>query len=302
MQTRLVLLLMTSMIAPPTFAQESRDAVLLIDRSATTMSGARARLGFERFPREGEAPVWHDPTGRLDSVAVSLLAGGGLIGFGVADAHAQAQRNATIEPLRAALAQDGMLERLVRDALIRTAIQHGYVVSKVMHHDAMSAGAAARAIDAAEGHAIAIERYKGQPVVAFSWDDRQPLLAFQLRVYKERRGEPLKARELRAQGVRYVGRRAAASDAAAAFWSADQGARMREEIETALASMLEIASTEALDVPSIPGKETTMLTIDGEAQVFPGRLWKTEGALTFLYTADGGVTLVRTDAFDERPA
>lgn len=276
----------------PAHAQE-KPVVLLLDDSARTVSGARFRVGFEQLPIGDESAVWLDKTGKMDSIAVGLLAGGGLIGGGLADAHAQGQRNDSIQSLRTAVEDGKRLEKDIVSAIQASATAHGYAVSETYLAQSVDAGFVKR-VGQDDGEAVVVKR-DGYPLVMLSWDDRRPLLAFDVRRLK--RSEGMRGpviREKAAREVRYVGYPAPATAGAVEYWAANGGARFMAEVNSGLAAMLSLAWSNDIDVPSVSRKETVALRVGDRDLEFTGRLWKQEGPLAYVFNSDHGITVVRT--------
>ena len=276
----------------PVEAQE-KPTVLLMDISAYTVSGARHRVGFERFPTGNEEPVWSDPTGKWDSTGVALLGGGGLLGAGMADAHAQEQRNASIGQLRAAVEEGKRLQNLIEAALRASASEHGYPITDTFVAQSVGEGYVARAIPD-KGAALMVKRNSGAQLVMLSWDDRQPLLSLDVRRYLKSGGARLLVREQAACTLRYVGYPAPSTAGAVEYWVADGATRFMAETEAGLAAMLPLVWNTEIDIPSVSRKEKVTLRVGGQDLEFPGRLWKQEGALAYLFNGDDGITIVRT--------
>ena len=290
---RCVCLLLLLLLSAFRVEAQEKPAVLMLDVSASTVSGARYRMGFERFPIGAEKPVWEDPTGRADSTAVSLLAGGGLIGAGFGDAHAQEQRNATIQRLRTAVEQDKRLYNTIESALRTFASGHGYPISETFVAPSVAEGFVARAIPG-KGVAVMAKRDPGRQMVMLSWDNRQPLLAVDVRRYQKSDGGRLPVREQAAQTLRYVGYPAPATVDAIEYWAADGATRFMAETEAGLAAMLPLAWNADIEIPSVSRKEKVSLRVGDQELEFPGRLWKQEGALAYVFNGDDGITIVRT--------
>lgn len=275
----------------------AQPAVLMVDASGEQVSGARTRLGFERLPTEGEKAVWRDPNGKLDNIAIGVLAGGGLVGMGAADARAQAERNATLAELRSAMAEGERLTRLLYSALRESAEEQDYLVNRTIRADGLSEGHVGRALaDPADRIAIAAQKAGGARIVSLSWDDRQPLLAIDLRVYarEETSRDNARAREKSSRLVRYVGHSAPRAEDPRGYWSADNGQAFLAEVGMGLQRMLPLAWHPAPRVPKVSRKETVALQVDGASQRFPGRLWKEEAGAAYLFNADRGITIVAT--------
>jgi len=288
---RLFSLLLFFFAVIPAHAQD-RSAVLLLDDSVSTVSGARWRVGFERFPVGNEKPAWENPSGRLGATGVALLAGGGLIGAGMGDAYAQAQRNESIQLLRTTVEQDKRLYGSIVDATRASSSDHGYAISETFLAQGVAAGHVARAVKG-NGEALMVKRDSG-PLVALSWDDRQPLLALDFRRFKRSEGGRIVVREQAARTVRYVGYPAPSTAGAVEYWAADGAKRFMAEVEAGLTAMLPLAWSTDIDMPSVSRKERVALQIGEQQLEFPGRLWKQDGALAYLYNSDKGITLVRT--------
>lgn len=239
--------------------------------------------------------MWADPTGRWDSVGVALLAGGGLLGGGMGEAHAQAQRNGYLKPLRELAETDSRLRVMVEGALRASAEAEGYTVGKTVMAQDASSGYVPKAVTRDGGLAIVLQRSKGLQPVSMSWDDRQLLLALDMRRYKkglDTRGTP---REQHARTVRYAGFPMAEAAKGTEFWTTERTALALSEIDAALTDMLALAWVD-IAVPDVPRGEMATVAVDGQPQQFRGRIWKTEGGLTYLFNQDKGITLIRTAA------
>jgi hypothetical protein len=286
--------LFASLLSSPAVAQD-KPAVLMMEDSMTRLFGARSRLGFERQAAADESPVWKDPDGRLDSTLVSLAAGGGMIGFAVGDAHAQRERDATIQPLIDGVTQGDRLKTMMEGELRASVESHGYVIQRTLRADGMSKAHVYRGLTKpSDGLAIVVQQPKATPMVALSWDDRQPLLAFDLYFYERWEGKKLTVREKSRRSIRYVGYQAPAGQNPRAYWAANDAAAFVAEVQTGLRRILPLAWDTEIDVPKVPRKETTTLQIDGAAVVFFGRLWKQENGMAYLFNQDDGITVVAT--------
>jgi hypothetical protein len=272
---------------------DDTSAVFMLDTSIEQASGARTRLGFERLAAEGEKAIWKDPNGKLDNTAVALLAGGGLLGGGFADARAQSERNATIHELRDGVSENDRLKEVFRSELRRSAEGHSYHAEKVILAHGLSAGHVSRGLEIQEEDmAIALQKADG-PIVALSWDDRQPLLAVDMRLYERRvRGQGVREKARRI--VRYVGYEAPPGKDPRKFWSADSAARFLSEVQGGIRHMLPLFWDDSIDVPKVPRKETVAVQVAGTPRVFPGRLWKQEEGVAYLFNSDRGITIVST--------
>lgn len=293
---RWILLVLLSWVSVAQAADDAgKDVVLLIDRSVSTVSGARMRLGFERQLVEGETGVWVDPTGRWDSVGVALLAGGGLLGGGMGEAHAQAQRNGHLKPVRASAETDDRLRLMFERALRASVEAEGYSADRTVMAQDASSGYVPKAVTREGGLAVVLQRSKGLQPVSMSWDDRQVLLAFDVRRYRkglDARGTP---REQHARAVRYAGFPMPEAAKGADSWTPERTAVALSEIDAALRDMLAVAWV-TTEVPDVPRGEIATVTVGGQPQQFRGRIWKEAGGLTYLFNHDEGITLVRTAA------
>ena len=292
-----VLGMMLAACAASDARSEARNAVLLVEQLTSTVSGARLRLGFEAIPPEGTRAVWTDSTGRWDSIATQAVvtyAAGFLIGGAAGDALQQQQRNNSIKVLRDVAEEDGRLGEVFKRAATKAAVARDLNV--VGHFSATHAngGYIRRIVAEPGGWAVAIQRADGVPPVSVSWDDRQLLLAIDMRLYTLGRDELKTVREQHASTMRYVGFPVPQGSDAATYLSAEQGSRAFVEIESALDTMMALALATDLELPKVPRKERATVMVDGRATVFPGRVWKEEPGLTYLVTRDKGLTLVRT--------
>jgi hypothetical protein len=272
-------------------AAKEETSVLLLDDSASSVSGARHRLGFERFPIGEEKPIWIDPTGTWDSTGIALLTGGGLIGAGFGDAHAQEQRNASIELLRTAVEQGKRLQTAIDGAVRASASSHGFPIDETFVAHSVSEGFVLKAIPG-EGTAVMVKRQTGMQLVTLSWDNRQPLLAFDVRRLLKREGVRLPVREQFARELRYVGYPAPDAANAVEYWAKDDAHRFMSEVEIGLAAMLPLAWSTDLKVPSASRKDRVTLRVGDEQLEFPGRLWKQEAGLAYIANSDDGITIV----------
>ncbi len=282
-------------LLPGSVVAQDKPAVLLMEDTMARPFGARMRLGFERQAVAGESQVWVDPDGKLDNVLSSMAAGGGLIGFAVGDAHAQRERDATIKPLIDGVGKDDGLRTMMEDALRASVKSQGYAIHRAMRSDGMSkAHVYVGLTKPSDGLAVVVQQPKGIPIVAMSWDDRQPLLAMDVYFYERWEGKKLTVREKHRRAVRYVGYQAPAGQDPRAYWAANGGAAFAAEIQTGLRLLLPLAWDAGIETPKVPRKETTTLQIDGAPQVFSGRLWKQEGGMAYLFNDDKGITVVAT--------
>ncbi|KRA20394.1 hypothetical protein [Lysobacter sp. Root604] len=274
---------------------QDKPAVLMFDDSMDTVSGARMRLGFERLPAENEHPVWTDGS-LADDVAVALLAGGGLVGGGIAEARKQEQRNDSIAPLRQAMERGDRLRLLIDTALEGAVRGQGYTITQTVRSNSLSQGAVSRILTKPEdGMGIAVQRTPAVQLVTLSWDNRQLFLAMDLRFYKHGGGVRMPIREKGRRVVRYVGPQSPTGVDPLAYWSAQDGTAFLAQVELGLQHLLPLVWDETLDIPNVSRKDTTMLQIGQGVQTFPGRLWKQEGGYAYLYNKDGGVTVVATE-------
>lgn len=275
---------------------QDKPAVLMYDESADTVSGARGRAGFERLPASGEKPVWTDGK-QWDDVAVSLLAGGGIVGGGIADVRAQEQRNDSIGPLRAAMTRDDRLRKLIEGSLSGGAQEHGYVLTRTVRSYGLSQGSVSRVLTAPkDGTGIAVQNTPAAQMVTLSWDDRQLLLAMDVRFYRHNGSDRMPIRETGRRVVRYVGPQSPAGTDPVAYWSGQDGARFLAQVEQGMQRLLPLVWDDTLETAKASRKDTTSLQIGQSTQSFPGRLWKQEGGYAYLYNKDGGITVVATDA------
>lgn len=276
-------------------AAQGKPAVLMMEDSMPRVFGARNRLGFERHPAAGESPFWTDPDGKLDNSLVSLAAGGGLIGFAVGDAHAQRERDATIQTLIDGAAKGDQLKTIMEGELRASMESRGYTVKRILRADGMSKAHVKQGLtQPSDGLAVLAQQPMGLPILALSWDDRQPLLAIDLHFYERWEGKKLTIRETSQRGVRYVGYPAPTGQDPRAYWAANDSAAFVAEIHNGLRRILPLAWDAGIDVPKVPRKETTTLQIDGVPQVFSGRLWKEEDGMAYLYNSDDSITVVAT--------
>ncbi|MBA3485879.1 MAG: hypothetical protein H0T88_01595 [Lysobacter sp.] len=276
-------------------AQQQR-VVLMLDTSMEQVSGARLRLGFERLPADDEKAIWADPDGPWDSAAIALAAGGGVLGVGLGDVHAQAERHASIKVLRDALAQSDGLKEIFEHELGRSMGASGYQAHRTIHARRLDSGHAARGlVEPEDAMAIAVQKDGLSQIVNLSWDDRQPLLAIDLRTYARRDGDRgVTAREKARSVVRYVGYQAPTGQDPRAYWAADGAKAFTTEVQAGLQRMTPVLWDETLKVPKVPRKETVTVDVAGAPQVFPGRLWKQEEGAAYLFNKDGGITIVAT--------
>ncbi len=286
--------LFACLLSSPAVAQD-KPAVLMMEDSLARPFGARSRLGFERQAAADESPVWKDPDGRLDSTLVSLAAGGGMVGFAVGDAHAQRERDATIKPLIDAATKSDRLKTMMEGELRASVESHGYAIQRTLRADGMSKAHVYQGLTKpSDGLAIVVQQPKGTPIVALSWDDRQPLLALDVYFYERREGKKLTVREKSRRSIRYVGYRAPAGQDPRAYWAAHDASAFVAEVQTGLRRILPLAWDAAIEVPDVPRKETTTLQIDGVPLVFFGRLWKQENGIAYVFNQDEAITVVAT--------
>lgn len=286
--------LFACLLSAPAAAQE-KPAVLMMEDSLARLFGARIRFGFERHPVADESPIWTDPDGRLDSSLMSLATGGGLIGFAVGDAHAQRERDATIQPLIDGVTRGDRLKTMMEGELRASVESHGYVVKRVLRADGMSKAHVKQGLtQPSDGLAVLAQQPMGLPILALSWDDRQPLLAIDLHFYERWEGKKLTIRETSQRGIRYVGYQAPTGQDPRAYWAANDSAAFIAEIQNGLRRILPLAWDADIDVPKVPRKETTTLQIAGAPQVFSGRLWKQEDGMAYLFNSDDSITVVAT--------
>ncbi|UHQ25004.1 hypothetical protein LVB77_10155 [Lysobacter sp. 5GHs7-4] len=274
---------------------QDKAAVLIYDESAATVSGARMLTGFERLPEPGEKPVWTDGS-RLDDIGVNLLAGGGLIGAGIADARAQEQRNTSIAALRTAMTRDDRLRDLIESSVSDAARAQGFASSRAVRSRGVNQGSISRVLTAPkDGTGIAVQNAPGLQMVTLSWDDRQLLLAMDVRFYRHNGSDRMPIRETGRRLVRYVGPQSPAGTDPVAYWSAQDGARFLAQVELGLQRLQPLVWDETLEPAKASRKDTTSLQIGQSTQSFPGRLWKQEGGYAYLHNKDGGITVVATD-------
>ena len=280
-------------LLPGTVVAQDKPAVLLMEDTMARPFGARARLGFERHAAAGESPIWVDPDGKLDSTLMSMAAGGGIIGLAVGDAHAQRDRDAAIRPLIDGVTKGDRLKTLMENELRASVTSNGHVIHRTLRADGMSKAHVYQGLTKpSDGLAVVVQQPKGIPIVALSWDDRQPLLAMDVYFYERWEGKKLTVREKSRRSVRYVGYQAPAGQDPHAYWAANEGAAFAAEIQTALRHLLPLAWDADIEVPKVPRKETTTLQVDGNPLVFSGRLWKQEAGMAYLYNDDKGITVV----------
>lgn len=292
-------------LSPVAFARDSptRDsldaqgepAVLMLDTGMARPYGARMRVGFERLPAAGETAVWVDPDGRLDNALVALAAGGGMLGFAFGDAHAQRERDATIRPLIDGVARGDRLRTLMEEEVRASVAANGYAIHRTLRADGVNKAHVYQGLTRpADGLAVVVQQPRGIPALTLSWDNRQPLLALDLYFYERREGKKLAVRETRRRALRYVGHAAPAGQDPRAYWAADDGAAFVAEVRAGLRRLLPLAWDDALAVPKVTRKDTVTLRVEGAATVFPGRLWKEEAGVAYLFNDDKGITLVAT--------
>lgn len=236
-----------------TAAAQDKPAVLMMEDSMARPFGACTRLGFERQAATDESPIRKDPDGRLDSSLVSMAAGGGMIGFVVGDAHAQRERDATIKPLIDGMAKGDQLKTIM-EAELRASVQsNGYAVLRILRADGMSKAHVYQGLTKpSDGLAIVAQQPKAIPMVAFSWDDRQPLLAIDLSFYERWEGKKLTVREKNRRAVRYVGYQAPAGQDPRAYWAANDSAAFVAQMQTGLRRILPLAWDTGIDAPKVP--------------------------------------------------
>ena len=278
---------------------QDKPAVLIYDESAATVSGARMLTGFERLPEPGEKPVWTDGT-RWDNVATGLLTGavvGSLIvGGGVADVREQEQRNRSIAALRASMTRGDRLRELVEGSLSDSAQAQGYSLKNTVRSYGLNQGSVSRVLSGPkDGTGIAAQSMPGAQMVTLSWDDRQLLLAIDMRFYRHNGSDRMPIREAGRRIVRFVGTQSPAGRDPVAYWSEQDGARFLDQVEQGMQRLLPLVWEETADAPKVSRKDTTPLQIGQSTQSFPGRLWKQEGGYAYLYNKDGGITVVATD-------
>lgn len=281
----------------PMHDTHSRPVLLMTDTSVEQVSGARERLGFERLPDAGERVKWKDPDGRADNIAVSLLAGGGLIGAGVSDVHAQSERNSSIQLLRDAMAHEGQLQRTF-DRELRHSLQHnGFDVQRAIRADSLADGHVRRGFaQGQESLVFAIQQIPGYQAAVLSWDDRQPLLSIDARQYARKElARSVTARQKLRRVVHYVGLEAPEGQDYLAYWSADNGRAYLAEVEAGLKLMLPLAWDATLEVPKVTRREQVVLQVRGQPRAFPGRLWKHEAGAAYLFTPNRAITIVATE-------
>lgn len=282
-------------LLPGTVVAQDKPAVLMMEDSMARPFGARARLGFERHAVADELPIWIDPDGKLDNVLSSLAVGGGMIGFAVGDAHAQRERDATIKPLIDGVSKHDRLRTMMEGELRASVESRGYAVHRTLRADGMSkAHVYVGLTKPSDGLAVVVQQPRAIPIVALSWDDRQPLLAIDLYFYERWEGRKLTVREKSRRSIRYVGYQAPAGQGARAYWAANEGAAFAAEVQTGLRHLLPLAWDINIEVPKVSRKETTTLQVDGTPLVFSGRLWKQEGGIAYLFNDDKGITVVAT--------
>ncbi len=282
-------------LLPAAILAQDKPAVLLMEDTMARPFGARARLGFERHVIGDELPVWVDPDGKFDSSLAALAVGGGILGFAVGDAHAQRERDATIKPLIDGVSKDERLRTMMENELRASVKSQGYAIHRAMRGDGMGkqhvyVGLA----KPSDGLAVVVQQPGGIPIVALSWDNRQPLLAMDIYFYERWEGKKLTVREKARRAVRYVGYQAPAGQDPRTYWSVNEGAAFAAEIQSGLRLLLPLAWDADIEVPKVPRKETTMLQVDGTPLVFSGRLWKQEGGMAYLFNNDKGITVVAT--------
>lgn len=274
-----------------------KPAVLMFDSSIGQVSGALGRIGFERKPRGGERAYWETMGGVVDDAAVTavaMLAMGAVMGAGVANVRAEAQRNASIDRLRKAVAEDNKLRRLFESEVRGSVEAQGYEIHRTLRANDLVAGFVVRGLEKPEdGTAIVLHSPDG-PMVSLSWDDRQPLLAMDVRTYVRRDVGQLPIQERSRRQVRYVGRNSPAGQDARNYWATDGGAPFMAEVSAGLQHMLPLLWDDTIEVPKVRRKETTLLRIDGETLSFPGRLWKEADGVAYLFNSDKGITIVAT--------
>lgn len=282
-------------LLPGIVVAQDKPAVLLMEDTMARPFGARARLGFERHVVGDEVPVWVDPDGKFDSSLAALAVGGGILGFAVGDAHAQRERDATIKPLIDGVSKDERLRTMMENELRASVKSRAYAIHRAMRGDGMGkqhvyVGLA----KPSDGLAVVVQQPKGIPIVALSWDNRQPLLAMDIYFYERWEGKKLTVREKGRRAVRYVGYQAPVGQDPLTYWAANEGAAFASEIQSGLRVLLPLAWDADIDVPKVPRKETTTLQVDGTPLVFSGRLWKQEGGMAYLFNNDKGITVVAT--------
>jgi hypothetical protein len=298
MKTSAVLLataVLFASLSPDIVVAQDKPAVLLMEDTMARPFGARARLGFERHVVGDEVPVWVDPDGKFDSSLMALAAGGGIFGLAVGDAHAQRERDATIKPLIDGVSKDERLKTMMENELRASVTSQGYAIHRAMRGDGMSKSHVYIGLaKPSDGLAVVVQQPRGIPIVALSWDDRQPLLAMDVYFYERWEGKKLTVREKGRRAVRYVGYQAPAGQDPRAYWAANEGAAFASEIQAGLRHLLPLAWDADIEVPKVPRKETTTLQVDGTPLVFSGRLWKQEGGMAYLFNNDKGITVVAT--------
>lgn len=274
---------------------EQQRTVLMIDSSVQQVSGARGRLGFERLPSESEQTMWVDPDGQWDSMGIALSVGG-IVGAGLGEAHAQADRNASIKELRSALAASDALGSIFETGLGQWTGTRGYQAHRTVLAHGLAAGHVARGLaEPADATAVAVQRVSPFSIVTLSWDDRQPLLAMDVRVYARRDSQRgVTVREQVRSVVRYVGYQAPKGGDPRDWWAADGAAAFAAEVKAGLALMLPVVWDVQLEIPKVPRKETVTVQVGGAPQVFPGRLWKLQDGAAYLFNKDRGITIVAT--------
>lgn len=276
---------------------------VLIDESARTVSGARERMAFERLADEGERVKWAARQGRSTAIGTSVLsatgavvggASGALIGVGLAQAHAQARRNASIQPLRAAV-ERARMDSLIQARVVRSLEARGIAFAPVQWALKAQPAYFQRA-GLADGSELLVIEKAGMPIVALSWDDRTPLVSM---VKRSARVRTLMRGDVVSEGVscelRYVGTPAPDGLEPVDYWSRNGGRPFLDAVESGVVDrILAVDCGEVAALPR-PGRDAmTELDIGGRRVRYPGALWKQVDGVAYLRTRDGGITLVVT--------
>lgn len=255
---------------------EERPLAVMLDISAQQVHGARAVTPFSEA-----------------SAAAAGSSAGGAVAMGFVDAALQAKRNNEISLLRDALDGKPLADDL-RHEIAAAAQSQQYSLAKLVFAKDADRRMLPLAVSETDPEMALVLTRSGGPMLQLSPDNKTAWLIMEAGLFKR---SGAKFRAVNIVRFAYIGRSAPDGKDALAYWSADQGAAYRAEVDAGLQAISGlILANPAIALPRIDHGETTKLGEGANEITVPGRLFKQEGTLS--YVVDRDVNLDRVTIYN----
>lgn len=271
--------------APPAAARAEVESLLIVDTAVDRMAPALFRKGFQRVPESGESAHWTNPD--PDGPSLTLRPGKLIFDTPVLwiDPYEVERvtpvRAAAVAPVLSAVSGDQLLRTLLREAADAAGASYGIRYPRSIHSkQAGKAQVAAALQDRDTGTATVVQSgdvvnpympYTGP--VALSWDDRQIVISLRVQHYRKVLGKHMTIRDLGpATDIHYVGATVPEGRAPIAWWSENDGARLRAELRNGFRRIFEASLGRSGAIKAPERGAMALLQVGDRIERFPGAL------------------------------